>query len=141
MTVTLVPGYGARLSPKLRFAGDPPFEDTYRDYGAYLRVLAGDDVEAGLAHFRAKAAAADPERGTLPAEVYVNLLLHSGREAEAAEAARRWLAKADERQLSCPGPLELSRRQGDYAAFAEVARARGDAVQYLAGLLAGGDRK
>src|SRR5262245_8601904 len=57
--------YGARLSPKLRFPGDPQFEDLYRDHGSYLRVLAGEAVEAGLAHFRAKAAAMDPERRTL----------------------------------------------------------------------------
>jgi hypothetical protein len=58
--------------------------------------------------------------------------------AAATAAARELLAKADERSLSCPGPLELTRRQGDYAAFAEVARARGDAVHFLAGLLAEG---
>jgi hypothetical protein len=126
--------YGARLSPKLRLASDPPFEDIYADYGAYLRVLAGTAVEEGLAHFRAKAEAMDAERGTLPAEVYVNLLIHCGREAEALAAARKYLTRVDERQLSCPGPLELSRRRGDYAAFAEVARARGDAVHFLAGL-------
>jgi hypothetical protein len=129
--------YGARLSPKMRFPGEPPFEDLYADHAAYLRVLAGENVEAGLEHFRAKADAADSEAvGTRPAEVYVNLLLHAGRLADAAAAARKLLAKADERALSCPGPLELTRRQGDYAAFAAVARERGDAVHFLAGLLA-----
>ncbi len=126
---------GARLSPKLKYAGDPPFEDLYRDHGVFLRVLAGEDVEAGLAHFRAKAATMVAERGTLPAEVLVNLLVLTGRQREALEAARQYLADVDERQLSCPGPLELSRRLGDFATFAEVARARGDAVHFLAGLL------
>ena len=124
---------------ELRSAGDPPFEDLYPDYAAYLRVLAGEDVEAGLAHFRAEGGDGRPgRRGTLPAEVYVNLLLHAGRAAEAAltRPGGCW-STADERQLACPGPLELTRRQGDYAAFAEVARARGDAVHYLAGLMAG----
>jgi hypothetical protein len=129
--------YGARLSSKMRFPGEPPFEDLYADLGVYLRVLAGENVASGLEHFRTKAAAANPdEDGTRPAEVYVNLLLHAGRPAEAAMAARKLLAKADERSLICPGPLELTRRQGDYAAFADVARARGDAVHFLAGLLA-----
>jgi hypothetical protein len=129
--------YGARLSPKMRYAGDPPFEDLYADLGIYLRVLAGENVESGLDHFRAKAESINSDDGgTRPAEVYVNLLLHVGRTAEAANAARKLLAMADERSLGCPGPLELTRRQGDYAAFAEVARARGDAVHFLAGLLA-----
>jgi hypothetical protein len=47
---------------------------------------------------------------------------------------------ADERSLGCPGPLELTRREGDYAAFAEVARSRGDAVHFLAGLVAKHER-
>jgi hypothetical protein len=133
--------YGTTLSPKMRYPGEPPFQDVYADYGVYLRVLAGDDVHAGLEHFRAKAEAADPEQaGTRPTEVYVNLLLLSGRPNEATAAARRLLATADERSLSCPGPLELTRRQGDYAAFAEIARNRGDAVHFLAGLLAIGKK-
>jgi hypothetical protein len=93
-------------------------------------------VDAGLARFRTKAESARlDEDGTRPAEVYINLLLHAGRLAEATEAARQLLAKADERSLACPGPLELTRRRGDFAAFAEVARGRGDAVHFLAGLL------
>jgi hypothetical protein len=58
-----------------------------------------------------------------------------------AAAAHKLLAWADERSLGCPEPLELTRRQGDYAAFAEVARARGDAVHFLAGLLAASSAK
>ncbi len=132
--------YGARLSPKMRYPGDPPFEDLYADLGIYLRVLAGENVESGLAHFRAKAEAANPEEvGTRPAEVYVNLLLLAGRPAEAMIAARELLVTADERSLGCPGPLELARRQGDYAAFVEIAQRRGDAVHFLAGLVSGGE--
>lgn len=128
--------YGARLSDKMKFPGEPPFDNLYADYGAFLRVIAGRDVDAGLARFKAKAESANVEEdGTRPAEVYVNLLLHAGRLAEAADAARQLLAKADERSLGCPGPLELTRRTGDFAAFAEVARSRGDAVHFLAGLL------
>jgi hypothetical protein len=129
--------YGARLSPKMRYPGEPPFEDLYTDHGVYLRVLVRKDVEHGLDRFRIKAETLDPEEvGTRPAEVYVNLLLLAGRPASAAAAARKYLGTADERSLSCPGPLELTRREGDYAAFAEIARARGDVVHFLAGLLA-----
>jgi hypothetical protein len=129
--------YGMTLSSKMRYPGEPPFEDVYTDYGIYLRVLADENVESGLDHFRAKAEGADAyQNGTRPAEVYVNLLLLAGRPAEATAAARRLLAAADERSLSCPGPLELARRQGDFVAFAEIARSRDDAVHFLAGLLA-----
>jgi len=128
--------YGAKLSKKMQSPGEPPFEELYRDAGIYLKVLSGSDVDTGLGHFRAKVKSMDLDRGTLPAEVYVNLLLHAGRTAEAIKVARTYLTDADERQLSCPGPLELCRRTGDFAAFADVARVRGDAVHYLAGLLA-----
>jgi hypothetical protein len=130
--------YGKRLSSRLRYPGDPPFEDTYRDYGVYLAILAGEDVEGGLEHFRTKAAEADPETvGTYPAEVLVNLLLHLQRPREALEVARRYLARVDNRRLTCPGISELCQRVQDYRTLAEVAREQGDPVHYVAGLIAG----
>ena len=46
--------YGRRLSPRLQFEGVPPFERIFDDHGIYLRALLGRDVEAAIAHFRAK---------------------------------------------------------------------------------------
>jgi hypothetical protein len=143
MSLNLTPGreltlarelcaYGERLSPGLRPSNEEPFADFYRDCGVYLRTVAGQDVDAGLKHFSDKAAAADE---SFPAEVYVNLLVKVGREAAALAAAREFLSGADERGLSCPGVQELSRRRGDFTTFAEAAKARGDAVHYLAGRL------
>jgi hypothetical protein len=129
--------YGARLPTRLRYNSDPPFEDQYRDYGVYLATLAGDNVEEGIAHFRAKAESADPETvGSFPAEVLVNLLLRLGRNAEALAVARKHLAGVDSRRLSCPAIAELCQRANDYRTLAEVAREQGDPVHFLAGLLA-----
>jgi hypothetical protein len=128
--------YGARLSPQFQYHSDPPFEDQYRDYGMFLSILDGSNVEGGLAHFRAKAENADPETiGTYPAQVLVNLLLRLNRPAEALAVARKFLAREDDRQLACPGIPELCRRTGDYAALAEVARQQGNALNFLVGLL------
>jgi hypothetical protein len=130
--------YGEKLSPRFQYASDPPFENQYRDYGIYLAVLAGDDVEGGLAHFRAKAAEADPETvGTYPAEVLVNLLLRVNRPAEALAVARRYLASVDDRRLACPSIVELCQRTGDYGTLAEVAREQDNPVHFVAGLIAG----
>jgi hypothetical protein len=129
--------YGERLSPGLRGDNDPPFEGTYADYKVYLDVLAGQDVEAGLAHFRAKAERGAAEGYQFPAEVLINLLLRIDRLPEALEVARRYLTGTDDRQLSCPGVTELARRARDYAALSEAARAKADPVNYLAGLIAG----
>jgi hypothetical protein len=148
MSVQLPPGpememarelcdYGGRLSGKFLGRNDPPFEDFYKAYGTYLAVLAGDRVEEGLDYFRKQAEQADPQEiGTYPAEVLVNLLLRLDRPAEALAVARKYLAGADSRQLTCPGISELCRKVGDYGTLAQVAREQGDAVHYLAGLLA-----
>jgi hypothetical protein len=150
MSVHLTPGreldmarelcaYGQRLSSRFQYAGDPPFEDQYRDYGIYLSVLAGDHASDGIAHFRAKAENADPETvGTFPAEVLVNLLLRINRPQEALQVARKFLSKPQSMPPSCPSIVELCRLTRDYETLAQVAREQGDLVHFIAGLLAAG---
>jgi hypothetical protein len=129
--------YGRRLSGRFVSPGDPPFEDLYRAIGIYLAILAGENVEEGLDYFRAQAEKADPETvGTYPAQVLVNLLLRLDRTTEALAVARKYLAGADNRQLSCPSIVELCQKVGDYRTLAELAREQGDPVHFLAGLLA-----
>ena len=129
--------YGQRLSPRFRYQSDPPFDDQYVDYDKYLAILTGEDVEGGLAHFRAKAAAADPETvGTFPAEVLVNLLLRLGRADEALEVTRQHLVKLGEARLSCPNLVELCQKTGRYDVLAEVAREQGHVVNFVAGSIA-----
>jgi hypothetical protein len=135
--------YGKRLSPRFLGQGEPPFEDQYQDYAVYLAALAGEGVEEGVDHFRAKADKANPENeGTRPAEVLVNLLLRLGRPAEALAVARRHLASVNSRPLGCPSIVELCQRTKDYRALAHVAREQGDLVHFVAGLVAeeGSDR-
>jgi hypothetical protein len=128
--------YGERLSDTFKFASDPPFENTYADYKILLDVLDGENVEAGLKHFRDKIEPAAAEGSTFPAEVYVNLLLKVGRKDEALAVAKKYLA-GENRQLSCPGVYELCQQAGDFAGLAGAARTRGDGVNFLAGLIAG----
>lgn len=133
--------YGQRLDRQFQYPGDPPFEDQYRDYAAYLAILAGGDVDNNLAHFRAKVEHADPEAGTRPAEVLVNLLLDRNRPAEAVAVARQYLPEKDTQFRICPPLPELCRRAGDYQTLATVAREQADPVHFLAALLAGPARK
>jgi hypothetical protein len=129
--------YGARLSTRFQYPGEPPFEDLYRDCGVYLSILGGVQVEEGLDHFRAKVAASTPENeGTMPAEVLVNLLVRLNRLDEAVAVARKRLAGVTDRPLNCPSITELCQRTGDYQTLAEAAREQGDPVHFLAGLLA-----
>jgi len=130
--------YGKKLSPRFRFSSDPPFEDQYVDYDAYLSVLTGEDVPGGLAHFHKKADEADPENiGTFPAEVLVNLLLRLERPREALAVARKHLTRVGEQRLSCPSIVDLCRQTGDYQSLAEVAREQGNAVNFVAGIIGG----
>jgi hypothetical protein len=129
--------YGKRLSPRFRFQADPPFEDQYADYDWYLAALTGEDVEGAIAHFRAKTETGDPkEMGTFPSEVFVNLLLRLNRPEEALEASRKLLAPFGEVRLSCPSFVELCQRTGNYRTLAEVARTQGNAINFVAGLIA-----
>lgn len=131
--------YGIRLSTRFQYPGDPPFEQPYRDYGTYLAILAGDQVEEGLAAFRAKVESANPEEvGTYPAEVFVNLLLRLNRPEEALQVARKYLAKVDDRRLSCPSIADLCERTKNFQVLTDVALERQDPVNYLAALLAAG---
>jgi hypothetical protein len=129
--------YGSRLSGRFVNPGDPPFERLYEGYGHYYAALAGSDVERHLDYFREQADTADPETvGTYPAEVLVNLLLRLDRPVDALAVARKHLAKVDNRRLTCPAIAELCQKVKDYDTLAEVAREQGDAVHFLAGLLA-----
>ncbi|HEX4608630.1 MAG TPA: hypothetical protein VH092_10540 [Urbifossiella sp.] len=130
--------YGERLSPNLRGGGgDAPFEEGYADFRAYLDAVAGVDADANLTRFRDKAARESELGASYAAQVYVNLLVKLGRVREALAAAREFLAGEDERNLICPGAADLARRLNDYQALADAAKGRGDAVQFLAGLIAG----
>jgi hypothetical protein len=129
--------YGQHLTGRVQSQGDPPFEDLYKSHAAYLAILAGEGVEQNLNYFRERAESADPQTvGTYPAEVLVNLLLRLNRPAEALAVARKHLAGVGDRPLTCPGVAELCQQVNDYRALAEEARAQGDPVHFMAGLLA-----
>jgi hypothetical protein len=129
--------YGRRLSRNLQGHNEAPFEDGYDDYLAFLEVIAGTNVEEGLARFRAKAEREAAEGSTYAAQVYVNLLTRANRLPEALAAAKQFLLAEDDRNLICPGVNELAKRLGDHATLAEAAQARNDPVAFLASLLAG----
>src|SRR5262249_40667629 len=129
--------YGMRLSPRFRYQSEPPFDDQYADYDKYLAILQGENVDAGLAHFRAKVDANPPDTaGTFPIEIYVNLLMRLGREQDALEAVRKYLAPLGDIRTSCPSLVELVQKTKRYDVLAEVARQQGNAVNFVAGLIA-----
>jgi hypothetical protein len=134
--------YGRRQKPRFQYPGDPPFEDHYQDYAVYLAIVAGERVEEGLAHFRAKVENNDLSKiGTFPAAVLVNLYVRLNRLAEALAIARRYLSKADGPPPACPSIAELCKETNDFETLAAVAREQQDPVHFVAGLLAAQNRK
>jgi hypothetical protein len=117
--------YGQRLDPMYHFRGDHPFEEIYRDFGVYLKALAGEDIEAGIAHFRAKI---DRPNDGVAAEVLINLLSRRERYAEAIAVSVEYLPEAT---------LPLCQAAGDFSGLREQARQRGDIVGFAAGVIQG----
>jgi len=130
--------YGCKLSPNLKgHGGDPPFDESYDDFAAFLAILAGDSIDANLDRFRRKAAAGATVGMTYPAEVLVNLLVRIGREREAMDVLREFLKDANPAEMSCPNLVDLARKTNDFESVATAARDAGDAVTFLAGVIAG----
>jgi hypothetical protein len=130
--------YGKRLSPMFHYRSDPPFQNMYEDHGIYLKILLGEDVEAGLAHFRRKVKDIDPEQeGTAAAQILVVLLARLKRYEEAVRVSLQYLAEVDPNQLVCPSVLQLCYLAEDRDKLMQIARERQDLLGFAAGLLAG----
>ena len=129
--------YGRNLSERHRYEGEPPFERVYEDHGLFLRALLGKGVDEAIAHFRAKVPARDPDgrEAAIEAQVLVNLLVRLGRIEAAIDLAAEHVADFPETSLVCPGVAQLCQRAGRPDRLAEIARARGDLVNYAAARL------
>jgi hypothetical protein len=130
--------YGKRLSSMFQFEGQPPFEEPFVDYGAYVKVLLGDDEQ--LQHFRRKLAKSDPqEYGSIPAQVLVTLLARRGRHEEALDIALEHLQDDDPSTLSCPSAMQLGAAANRYDRLRDNARQRGDVLSYIAATVMAGE--
>lgn len=129
--------YGTRLAPMYHYKGDAPFDDPYADNAVYLRTILGEDVEAGIEHFRRKAREGAEGGYAFPADVLIDLLVRLDRFDDAIAASREFLR--DERQQSGPSALQLCQMGRNFGALRDVARERGDLLAYAAGIIQ--DRK
>ncbi len=137
--------YGRDLSERHNYPGEPPFENLYVDYGYYLRALAGEDVDAAIAHFTAKLPTIDPEipleeriDDPMPAQVLVRLLLRIGCAEQAIAVAEKYLAGIPDSMLTCPGIAQICQIASRPDELARIARSHGDLVNYAAAVLQSG---
>lgn len=127
--------YGRKLSSTFQYNGQPPFENLFVDHGIYLRALLGEEVEAGVEHFRRKVVNSDPvEVGTAPAEALVRMLTRLKRYSEAADFYSQYLGDADASQLSCPSAAQLCQLDGNFEKLKQLAIQREDPLTFAAGL-------
>jgi hypothetical protein len=123
--------YGKHLAPCFQSKGQAPFEHPAADYGEYVLAMLGSDIDARIQHFRQIMDAADKDMvGTAPAQFLVNFLVRLQRFGEALEVALEHLK--DERDLTCPSPIQLCRLAGDYGRLKELAKERNDLLSYVA---------
>ena len=129
--------YGRNLSERHRYEGDPPFEDHYSDHADYLRAILGQGADEAVAHFRSKLPMLDPDGRdeAIAAQVLVRLLVRLDRLDEALDVAAEHLAHLPDSALACPSVAELCRTLGRLDRLAEIARGRGDVVNYVAARL------
>jgi hypothetical protein len=126
--------YGRRLSSMFHFKGDPPFENTYEDYGIYLRALVDEQVDEAVAHFRSKLAdAAD----STPAQMFVLLLVRLKRYGEALDVALEYLRELPPSQMICPSAVQLCQLARDFERLKVVAREQDDLLTYTAAVAQG----
>lgn len=131
--------YGARLSPRLRPDGEPPFDDHFGDHTLYLGALLDPEGagEAAVAHFRSKLGppgAFDPSDRETPvrAQTLVRLLDRLGRPGEAFDVASSYLADLPDGALGEPSLASLGLRLGRLDDLARLATLAQDPVRLAA---------
>lgn len=127
--------YGETLSAKLNFSNDPPFDEGYTDYSAFLNILANADIEKNIARFYSKANSAMTEGIAYPGIVLVDLLSRLGRHEEAFQRAKEFFSGNDVQEYGGPNLVELARKVNNHEAVAETAKANNDIVTFLAAVI------
>lgn len=127
--------YGKQLDAMYHYRGEAPFEESYTDHGIYLRTLLGEGVEGGVAQFRRKAAEAAQAGYTLPAEIFIDLLVRLDRFDDAIRASLEFFPESGNAPMNCPSALQLCQIAGDFGQLRSLARERGDLLAYAAGVI------
>jgi hypothetical protein len=100
------------------------------------------EVQKGLDYFKSRADAATPdETENNSPEVYVHLLTMLGRKPEAVAYAGRKLNRSDRRPAFGLTVNDLCQEAGDFDSMARFAKARGDLLGFVAGVVQGASKE
>ncbi len=129
--------YGRRLHSQFQFNGDEPFLEIYPSHALFFQALLGEHQDEALAYFKKKAEELDPKQhGTVPAEVYIDLLARCGRLHAAMDALLTMVPAGTQAVGIAPSLYELCQRAGDFSKLIESSRERGDMLSFTAGIVA-----
>jgi hypothetical protein len=128
--------YGLRLSEKLNFFNDTPFDEGYKDYLAFLNVISNDHRDINIARFQAKAQDSMQEGIAYPGIVLIDLLSRIGEDRKALDIAKQLFGDTNAHEYGGPNLVDLARKIGDHATVAEIAKKNGDIVSFLASQIA-----
>jgi len=125
--------YGKHLSARFQSPGNPPFENQFESYSHYALALLGENPEDHLEYFRGKVAESDPDVvGDAPGRILVRLLMSLGRLSEALDVLIESVFEDAPYGAPVPSVLQLCYQAKDFARMTEIAKERGDALNYAA---------
>jgi hypothetical protein len=128
--------YGRRLHSQFQYPGDEPFTENYPAHALFFAALLGERVEESLAYFRQRAESADLQQvGTVPIEVYVDLLARCGQPATAIDESLRLMPVGQQGVGIAPTLLDLAERAGKYDRVQTHCRERQDLLGFTAALV------
>lgn len=128
--------YGRRLHTQFQHSGDEPFAEVYPSHALYFQALLNENREEALTYFRKKADELDPlHHGTIPAELYIDLLARIGKPNDAIAEALRLLPAGTQTAGIAPSLYELSQQAGDFSRLIASAEERHDLLSFAAGLI------
>jgi len=128
--------YGSRLSEDFRFAGDPPFEQTYEDHRIWFEALHSGQASAAIDHFKQKAESAKGQAHELAsAEALIDLLILTDRRDEAVDSTVDRILPSIEPDELPTAAFEIANSVSQYEKLAGAFREQNNFVGYAFAVL------
>lgn len=131
--------YGQALDSDFHYEGEPPFEQSYVDYGIFYHALATREAAAigdAVQHFSKKTKAIDRAQfGAIAFEVLVDLLFRAGKHQQAIDVYAEQLYGADDLSGLAPHIFELAQTATQLATTAQFFEDKNDLLGYSVSLL------
>jgi hypothetical protein len=123
--------YGRRLAKQFQYKGEEPFAEIYPSHALYLSAVVGRDMDAAVEYFRQKSESLSvEEHGSLPVEVYVQLLDRIGRFDAAIDALMQFAEREQRAKQVIPLLMQLGSKVGDYKRITEFCRKNDDLLGF-----------